>query len=219
MKIAVLLPGQPRFISGFHSIFTELKGYESADWYAYLTNNNQRPEQHPRYSNYPDNWVSAGSHIPESWLNYDPAWARETLQSWMPLNHKLKRLEISDCEIYPLPKVPPDRPPSAYRMWYNIFRCNQLVEQEYDLVIKYRADVTFIHSVDLQQIDRNTISSSIENPDVVAIGTQKQMSIYSNLIWNTDRCQREDWDPERILDRHLTNNNIKRTLCLPIKLR
>jgi hypothetical protein len=45
MRIAIQLSGEPRFTIGFQSFLENLKGYDHADWFVYLTNNNEQEKK------------------------------------------------------------------------------------------------------------------------------------------------------------------------------
>jgi hypothetical protein len=222
MKVAILIPGQPRFTEDFTKFIRDLTGYEQADWFFYLTNNNTT------------HGVSHGVNFLTPWVNFNRDWAISKIQSVLPANNFLRALEISDCETAPIPSVPPGKPPSPYMMWYNLYQCNQLrlnYEQQanikYDLIIRFRTDAGLtapldLSSIDILQLDKTVIMSenfwSGEDGtgkgccDIIAISLPEVMNTFADLIKHAETypdATSEKWNPERILGHHLQKNQIK----------
>jgi hypothetical protein len=110
-------------------------------------------------------------------------------------------------------------------MFYNIFKSIQLVDSEYDIVIRARTDIIIKKPLDINDLDEIIKTKSIMIPeewcyrsadrphavaDTFAIGDQKSMEIYSNVINTvTDNM---DLHPETLLGNHLFNKNVKTIL-------
>jgi len=221
MRIAILLSGQPRFTEDLQLFLNNLKGYDQADWFVYLTNKNYEPQK----------WVSIVMH--DTWVDYDPCWAKSIIEKNLPPNNFLKKFEISDAntQVWPQCNHPSDQsgvhsPPEQYfKMFYNIFKTNQLrtsyeIENnfKYDIVIRTRSDVGLLHEVDV----RNNIPSSntIIMPgnqwygtppcnDQFAIGNSDSMTIYSNIVNYLKEYNDLGlvFHPESLLSHHLQNAN------------
>ena len=67
MKIAILLPGQPRFTGDFNNFISNINGYEQADWFVYITNNNVSTKPEVQLSTF--------------WSNFDPTEAFEKIKN------------------------------------------------------------------------------------------------------------------------------------------
>jgi hypothetical protein len=212
MRIAILLPGQPRFTKDFTNFLTNLKGYDSADWFCYITNNNRTDD------------VSQDVSISNEWMTFDPTEAKNRLQSYLPNNNHIRAFEISNCEEIAMPAIPRQ---SHYKGWYNIYRANQLrlsYGQEYDMVIRARSDVGINEPFNLQNIDPKALNQSIIMPgnqwagaggyeacDQFAICSPDHMNIYADLANKVEGYLNENlfgYNPEALLGLHLSRNNV-----------
>lgn len=224
MKIAIQLSGQPRFTYDFDLFLKNLTGYDQADWFVYLTNNNTQVEK-------------SEISMPSSWVKFDLEWAANKLKSNLPVNNYLRSFEISDAYDKSWPPVKNlhccmsvDR---AFMMYYNIFKANQLriTYQEthnitYDLVVRVRADSDLDSVVNLKELSiaRDEIIMPSNNwfgddpkgvitNDQFAISQPSAMDTYSNLVnlikkYNDEGIQ---FHPESLLAYHLKFSNIKTT--------
>ena len=212
MKIAILLPGQPRFAKDFENFLKNLQGYDQADWFCYLTNNNRVDD------------VSPDVRISKEWMNFNVEEGRKKLESFLPSNNYIQSFEISNCETVFCPTIPRQ---SHYKGWYNIFKANELRRNsgiEYDIIIRARADVGINHPFDLRSIDRKKLEESIIMPsnqwagighlqscDQFAIANSKNMNVYADLYNQVTIHQKEyffNYNPEALLALHLLKNNI-----------
>ena len=224
MRIAIQLAGQPRFTGDFDFFLKNLKGYDCADWFCYITNNNN---------------VSNFKLPLEQWKEFDKDWAVNKLQSRLPKNNFVRSFEISDCEQVELPIEPPACPPGFYKMWYNIYQSNQLRlayeknnDIRYDMVIRIRPDVGLEDELDLRtigDIDKSIIFPNNQwapqNPssghyiidpkqacDQFAISLSNEMNVYSDLIHYAATYpytqDRHWWHCEATLAHHLDINSI-----------
>lgn len=212
MRIAILLPGQPRFTKDFTNFLNNLQGYDSADWFCYITNNNRTDD------------VSRDVSIPEEWMTFDPVEGKNRLESYLPANNFIRAFEISNCEHINIPTIPRQ---SHFKGWYNIYRANQLrIEygQEYDMVIRARSDVGINELFNLQTIDPVQLNQSIVMPgnqwagaggyeacDQFAICSPDHMNIYADLANKVEGYLNENlfgYNPEALLGLHLSRNNV-----------
>jgi hypothetical protein len=217
MKIAILLPGQPRFTQDFITFVSNLTGYDQADWFVYITNNN--------VSNF--KWCVT-MNLP--WTVFDPAWALEKIKSWLPNNNTIRSFEISDD--FQLPIIPVvnlfevDKPDNVQKMFYNIYKADCLRQQfeeannfKYDLVIRTRADLGITSELDLRQLTiepTQIVMPSNEwhgNPranDQFAIGNSNIMKIYSTLFTKIKEINDSGFrfHPESMVGHNLAQNGI-----------
>jgi hypothetical protein len=223
MKVAILICGQPRFTEDFNNTLGYLKGYTQADWFCYFTGDNR---------GIPSNKLSS-----DFWREItDISLAASTLQSMLPTNNFIRAFELSDSEYIELPKEPPGIPTPAYKMWYNLYKVNQLrinYEKEhdivYDMVVRIRPDAGLVTEVDLNTLTKDITDSVItpinkiaghlhlssDSPqmcDCFAIASPKNMDIYCDMIRDAHNNfftqTRHSWHTESAHALHLRNNNV-----------
>jgi len=222
MRIAILLPGQPRFNGDLQNFLKNLKGYDQADWFVYLTNSSTRDALKIRtHSDIPQ--------VHEEWINYDIEWATSKIIQNLPNNNYLKKFEISDVHIHQWPYVRDSqervRTENIFNMYYNIYKVNQLrvnYEQDnnfkYDAVIRTRPDLGLVSEVNIKDYDLNSIIMPNDkwhgidqtSNDQFAFGTSDAMSIYSDVMNHLEKYEKQlkDFGPETVLGHHLKSNNI-----------
>jgi len=189
MKIAILLPGQPRFEPDFDSLLKNLTGYDHADWFCYITNDHQL-ELHLTKSKLLDFWVDIKDEIA----------AKEWIQSKLPPNNTVRKLEFSDWRSANLPDPFPHYPNKPFPMFYNLCGANNLRKQyqletnvNYDLVVRVRPDIGLIDEFDLRKINVNDLQNSIiicankvvdgiHFNDQFAVGLPDIIDVYSDMI-------------------------------------
>lgn len=223
MKIAIQISGQPRFTGDFYYFLKNLKGYDQADWFCYMTNHNTNVDSFKLPS--------------EQWKTFDLNWAINKLQKQLPPNNVIRSFEISDCEKVSLPCTPPECPTTLYKMWYNIYKSNQLriaYEQcnniTYDMIIRVRPDIgletelnlNLYKDIDLTYIiifpqnqwagHLGGVTPSPQACDQFAIGNSESMAVYSDLIHHLENYpytkDKHVWHNEANLAHHLILNNI-----------
>lgn len=224
MNIALLICGQPRFTNDFEYLLKNLKGYERADWFCYFTGDNQ---------NIPSDKLPS-----EFWKKInDTKEAANKFQSILPENNFVRSFELSDSDYINLPKEPEGIPTPAYKMWYNMFKVNQLrllYEKEnnitYDMVIRVRPDIGLMDEIDLRSINLTHLNTSIITPrnkiaghlhlspdspqmcDMFAIACSDHMNIYCDMIHygptNFFTQSVKNWHTESALALHLRTNNV-----------
>jgi hypothetical protein len=191
MKIAILIPGQPRFTNDFISFVSNLKGYQQADWFVYITNNNV-----PSITNNVEY-----NRVYNSWMKFDNAWAYEKIKSWLPSNNFIQRFEISDSDQQIFPPVKNlycvGNSDNTWKMFYNLYKADCLRQQfeeennfKYDLVIRSRSDLGIYKELDLQQLDiqenciimpENGWHGMPAANDQFAIGSSDNMKVYGTV--------------------------------------
>lgn len=223
MKIAILICGQPRFTEDFNLTLAYLKGYAQADWFCYFTGDNQ---------GIPPNKLAS-----DFWRKIDDkSLAANTLQSMLPTNNFIRAFELSDSEYIELPKEPPGIPSPAYKMWYNLYKVNQLrINYEhqndivYDMVVRIRPDAGLVTEVDLTTLTKDVTDSVItpinkiaghlhlspDSPqmcDCFAVASPTNMNIYCDMILDAHNNfftqSRQTWHTESAHALHLRNNNV-----------
>ena len=229
MKIAIQLSGQPRFTQDFNLLLENLIGYDSADWFIYLSNNNhtQPAKEGVKFSKY--------------WEGFDADWAINKISSNLPKNNVIKRFEISDSHLQQWPEVKDlfwvEFPERVFMMHYNIFQANELRKhyQEttgvlYDLIVRVRSDIGINSYVDVSKLNIkddeiimpknhwwgvphgcSSIPGDFWSNDLLAIGKDISMDIYSNTIHLIKKYNDIGlwFHPETILAYHLAKNKIK----------
>jgi hypothetical protein len=222
MKIAILLPGQPRFTRDFRTFLRNLTGYHQADWFVYLTNSPTREEAKVKDHTIP---------IHSEWLNYNVTWAESRIIQNLPPNHFLKKFEISDVHVQKFPRVRAQNyrgihTDNMFKMFYNLHQVNQLRiqhEQEnnfkYDVVVRTRSDIGLPNEVNINAYDLSSKVVIMPNErwygsppsnDQFGFGNSDAMSIYSDTITCLEEYEKQvvDFGPEALLGHHLNLNKV-----------
>lgn len=198
MKIALVYGGQPRFTQEFVDLMNRLKGFDTADIYMVL-------------------WKT-------DWAETDEK-AYSRIQKVLLPQYKIAKIKIVD---EPNLEFPPGGetldPPTPYNTawWYNrVFKqamgvslAIDLVDKEYDMLVRFRGDGTPTKEIDLSQIDLNATPLLLPSnaragfPDFAindqfAIGTQEMVKKYleygkyvKQLIPESD----PDWNESNVLN-------------------
>jgi hypothetical protein len=223
MKIAILICGQPRFTEDFNNTLKHLKGYDQADWFCYFTGNNQ---------GIPSNKLPS-----EFWREItDTELAATTLQSTLPPNNFVRSFDLSDSDVVELPKEPAGIPTPAYKMWYNLYKVNQLrlkYEKEnnvvYDMVVRIRPDAGLVSDLNLNlftdKVNHSVITPinqiaghlhlSPDSPqmcDLFAVSSPAIMNIYCDMFLDAHNNfftqTFQTWHTESAHALFLKNNNV-----------
>jgi hypothetical protein len=224
MKIAFLICGQPRFTNDFNNLLANLKGYDTADWFCYFTGDNQNIPS----DKLPSKFWSKITDTNQALTHY---------QSSLPSNNFVRSFELSDSDYIELPQVPAGIPTPGYKLWYNLFKVNQLRKNyatqnniNYDLVIRVRPDIGLVNEINLKDINIQYLENSILAPknkiaghwyysasaprmcDMFAISIPKVMDIYCDMFLtaanNFFTQTLATWNTESAHALHLRNNNI-----------
>jgi hypothetical protein len=226
MSIAMLLSGQPRFTGDFDQLLKNLKGYDSADWFITITNNNHDRNKFKEHK---------GIDILDSWTEFDLNWAKDKISKNLPANNTVCKIEFSDGHLHNWPEVNnfhelrSDWSNIIFMMYYNVYRANQLrldYEKEtgtvYDAIVRIRSDIGISEELDLASlnISPNTVYMSNNEwhglgayrcNDQMAVGDSNSMNIYCDLV----NCMKQYnergvvFHPETLLGFHLTENHVK----------
>jgi hypothetical protein len=108
-------------------------------------------------------------------------------------------------------------------MYYSIKKCFDLIEDEYDVVIRARFDLLLQPKFNIESILTDLINKKYDiyipteefnmggYNDQLAIGTYSAMKIYSDTFLNLNIFAHElgRWHPETFLGKQLKDNNIK----------
>jgi hypothetical protein len=159
------------------------------------------------------------------------------MQSMLPANNFIQAFELSDSDYIDLPQVPPDVPTPAYKIWYNLYKVNQLRLQyeesnsiAYDMIIRTRPDVGLVADLDLSAISSAELEQVIVMPknkiaghlhysqyspqmcDMLAIANSSKMNVYCDMIHDAHKNpftqSRAMWHTESAHAQHLRNNNV-----------
>jgi hypothetical protein len=176
MKIALITGGQPRFTSDFIKVMNQIKGFDTADIYMNL-------------------WTS-------DWAT-DNIQARNKIEKILLPKYKLAKVNIVNQPMHELPPHinPVDDPrPENVHWWYqrgfgqslSLSMAFDLIDQQYDAVIRFRLDGCISHDIDISKLD--LINNELITPagtldgiegyeinDQFAIGTQEGMKFYCGL--------------------------------------
>lgn len=228
MRVALLLPGEPRFCREFDQLLENLRGYTSVDWFVWLWQSSQCEEHR------------GVDVVAPSWRYLDHSIARDRIRQRLPAQHRLINLTIADKALYPPPQVVNKAgETSVERMWgmyTSLKECDlhrrayeQASGQTYDLVIRTRTDLGLTATLDLEQcleyLEKNpqtimTPSNDIhgyghQTNDMMALGKSGAMSTYCDLVQHIPEYHRTMgivYHPETMLAFHmahrgLTNHN------------
>lgn len=211
MKIALVTGGQPRFTQAFPIFLSQLKGVTQVDLYFHFFEND---------------WTM------------DEEEARRRIEPLLPESFNIKKLVIKPRPPWQLPphKLSHTSDESQSIRWYYYRATSQflslnlafnLIEEEYDAVVRYRLDGRLDQSIDVGSLDlsRGTLFPSNNNHgttgreicDQFCIGKQDDMRFYFDFINHYDEYILETcsywevffhhWSPEHLLGWHYRKNN------------
>jgi len=137
MKIALIAAGQPRFTPEFITFMHQLHGFDSADIY---------------FSFWKSDWADTTEE------------ARQKIEKILLPNYTLAKVQIVEQPEYELPAHIIDHPPATPEnirwqwkrkigQWKSIQMAFDLIDQEYDMVIKFRPDGRLYDSLDVSTLD------------------------------------------------------------------
>jgi hypothetical protein len=194
MRVALLLPGEPRFCREFDLLLENLRGYTTVDWFVWLWQDSQCEEHR------------GVDVVAPSWRHMEYETAHSRLNSYLPAGHQLINLSIENRSSYPPPRVHHKAgETSVERMWgmyTSVRECDlqrrvheRATGQPYDLVIRTRPDLGLAAPLDLEhcleylkQNPQTVITPSNEvhgyghkTNDMMALGQSSAMSTYCDL--------------------------------------
>lgn len=222
MKIAILLSGSPRFCSEFDSFINNLTGYEQVDYFCLFWQNNTKPDK----LGYPNHVL-----VSDSWRTINMSWAQSKIISNLPKKHRLVKLETYNDEDIELPKIKPQVMDQSinfrniYKMYLGWNLVFNLLDEEYDLVIRSRPDIGLSQSLDVRTaknkiLERpNLVLNSVggyfghqeRTNDLIGISSQKNIKTYSELVNNVEKYSNTEnvtFHAENLLGYHLKKNGI-----------
>lgn len=216
MKAALIIGGQPRFTDAFRILMTQLKGVEQADIYMCL-------------------WATAWARNAEE--------ARAKIEPILAPGYTLKKIEVMLQPPFRLPspkKSHITEEKESVRWWYkrrrgmwtSIRRAFDLIDQDYDVIIKCRGDGRLDKDIDISSFD---LSKGLVYPswprngwpggkicDQFAFGLHKDMKFYVGMIDHMDEyipvvCDYwednvHDWASEHLLNHHLVTHGVEQIL-------
>ena len=212
MKIALLCHGQPRFTNAFIIMMNQLKGFSQADMYMGL-------------------WSTP-------WAPNEAAF-RAMAEPAMLSGYNLKRVLITPQPDYKLPNPKLEHnteEPESVRYWYkrrwsmwrSLKMTYDLIDEDYDMIIKFRPDGRLDREVDVNSVDlthdmvypsnhRNGLAE-MRLCDQFLFASPKGMKFYADLTnhfddyifklnpnWEYD--VHGQWSSEHILGYHMLSNN------------
>lgn len=174
MKVALIAGGQPRFTDCFKILLDQLTGFDSADLY---------------FSFWKTDWAD------------NETVAREKIVRILTPEYKLKKVNVCD---QPILDLPPHRlnhsPPTPENirwwflrragMWQSLRMAYNLIDENYDIVIRCRVDGMLDKNIDLRTFDCNNLilpswprNGFSHHPinDQFAIGNLQTMDLYTKL--------------------------------------
>ena len=216
MKIALIAAGQPRFTPDFITFMHQLQGFDSADFYFNF-------------------WTS-------EWVN-DASEARTKIEKILLPNYNLAKVEIVDQLLYELPPHKlnhlPAQPENLHwwykrrlGQWQSIQMAFNLIDQDYDMIIKFRLDGRLMSDLDVTTIDLKNNQLLFQDYarcgfddfkicDLFTIGTYEGMKSFvdfadhwkelvpvCNPNWETDL---HNWSCEHVLGTYMKKYNMTQT--------
>lgn len=217
MKIALIAGGQPRFTQEFLALMNQLQGFQVADLY---------------FNFWSSPWVQTEDE------------GRKKIESILPSRYRLAKLMIIDQPPYELPPHKKYHPPEEYPnvrwaykrrigMWLSTQMAFNLIEDQYDAVLKVRPDGMLTDNLNVNQLDLKTNDLIFpkeprnghpgrEICDQFVVGTYEGLKFYSGLA---DKFQQyvpevcsfwedniHEWASEHLLFHHLEQHNRVQTL-------
>ncbi len=211
MKVALIAGGQPRFTTSFNIFLRQLKGMDQADLFLYF-------------------WETEWARTAEE--------ARSKIEPMLFSPYNLKTVVIEPEPPYQLP--PHNREHNTeekesvrwwYRrrraMWLSTYRAFNLIDDQYDMVIKFRGEGRLDREVDLRTLDLSKGAVSPANNrhgtkgreacDQFCLGTYDDMKFFADMTHHMDEYIFEvyppwehnvhEWSSEHLLGWHYFKNS------------
>lgn len=218
MKIAILVPGEPRFCKEFDVFLERLPPDAQIDWFFYLWKNST--------------YGGSRGLVSPNWVTIDRDWAFNKIKENLPAYHNIIRVEIGEnWRDHFQTSITTGNVDSIFPMYSSLYLADKMRQEhelsagKYDLVIRTRPDVGM-----LQAVDFNAIKSRIESEptlvlmpdgqrygnnvptvnDMFAIASSNNMTIYSNLVNRLNEYHNAgvQFHPETLLSHHLRTNGL-----------
>lgn len=135
------------------------------------------------------------------------------------INEKSEKYNKKIKEICKIHKDPVTHVDNVMNMWKNIKLSFDLIEEEYDLIIKSRYDLIINEKINLNNIKSEFINIPIGYDfrdglnDLFAIGNLSNMKYYCNMIKKIEKYNEKEkilFHPETLLKHHLKIKNVNR---------
>lgn len=180
MKIALIGHGQPRFTNAFIVLMKQLKGFERADFYMNF---------------WSTPWAPTSDHL------------KNILDPVLEPGFNLKRVEVLDEPTYQLPPHVLNHESHEkesthwwYRrrrgMWLSLKMAYDLIDEDYDIIIKFRPDGRLDRDIDVNTLDMSQDMIYPSNHrcgfdamkicDQFVFATPAGMKFYSDMINHID---------------------------------
>ena len=230
MRIAVCISGQPRnVIRGIENILQNMKFDFDVFSHVWWSNKSHKVSFKRILFDGTEDEVS--EFVYNDWI------------AKMYENFDIKKILIEEQKQFNIPeiferrKIKYTNPFTACSLLYSVHKCNELKRDyelennfKYDWVIRTRYDFGLSEPIDISNFDNDVIYVPSDNShnygfsDQFAIGSSKNMDIYSNVFSNIESiieshnsgiytapyCEKPDnMGHEQLVQRHLENNNIK----------
>lgn len=211
MKIALLCHGQPRFTNAFMVMMDQLTGFDQADFYMGL-------------------WATP-------WAPNEQAFRDKAEPAMLP-GYNLKSVSIVPQPVCPLPNPVLNHNINEaesvgwwytrrHSMWQSLKMTYDLINEDYDMLIKFRPDGRLDREIDVNTIDlthdlvypsnhRNGLDA-MKLCDQFVFASPKGMLFYSDLINHFDKYISQvdtnwehnphPWSSEHLLGHHMLVNN------------
>ncbi len=209
MRLALMLSGEPRFCREFDLLLNSIGSEHSVDWYCVFWSQSQRGAS----------W--GYDLVSERWLNIDESWARGKISENLPHNHRLAGFQLVNPDSVTAPQVSwVSGETSIDRMWRMFVTtkiCNQMITDNYDLVIRARPDIGLSRPMNWTALARRTADKTLITPtgrvygyssykinDMLAVARPQTMQVYSQCVdYIADYCgQGLIYHPETQLAHH-----------------
>jgi hypothetical protein len=176
MRVALIAAGQPRFTPDFLTLLSQLKGFEHGDLYFGF-------------------WSSPWAASEEE--------ATKKISRIIPSNYSIQKIKISEQPPYELPKhslkhLPPNPENIHWHfkrrlgLWQSLQMTFNLIDKEYDAIIRYRPDGCLEEDLDISTLDlkNNDLIFPCTNRhgfddfkvcDLFAVGTYQGIKFYCDL--------------------------------------
>lgn len=217
MKVALFTGGLPRFTVDFLNLMDQLKGFDSADIFISL-------------------WKT-------DWANTNEL-ARNKIEKILKPKYNLARIEVVDTPQINFPSNKLNYVTNEFGgvNWYYYRRVAQLqslrlaynlINEEYDYIIRFRVDGQLNKELNLNNIDLKTNNLIIPKNgcgypqwlinDQFSIGTYSSISFYKTIAEDFDKLMYEsdptwelnphgNWSCEHLIGYYLNKNNVKYVL-------
>lgn len=235
MRVAVLVPGLPRFCREFDLFIENLPSRVNYDWYFYLwqgTPQTDLERQSERAQGGGDAHTQRFNLVHPRFWSWTPEELEPYLAARLPAGHRVAALVQGDHRTVPMPDFGSNRAQeisimNTVKNWTSLSRCWDLLRaqgQDYDLVIRARADIALNAPLDLSSItelikrrfnmviisNNNQCGHGVLINDWYAVTTLQNMATYANIADKCETYARQGiiFHPETMLAYHLQQHGL-----------